>query len=80
MESHCSPDDCGEHCELVMYLRCSIERCTIGGRSSLRMHERCIVDICEFLFYAVIIVCIRESLTGYLALENIILVKYVVYY
>ena len=48
IDSHCLPDDCGGHCALVMYLRCSIERCTIGGRSSSRMHERCSVDICEF--------------------------------
>ena len=49
MESHCLPDDCGEHCVLVMYLRCSIERCTIGGKSSLRMHERCSVYLWIFI-------------------------------
>ena len=48
IDSHCLSDECGEHCELVVYLRWSIERCTIGGRSSSRMHERCSVDICEF--------------------------------
>ena len=80
MESHYLSDDFGEHCELVMCLRCSIERRTIGVGISLRMHELCSVDICEFLSLAVNVGCIRELLTSYLVLKNIILVKYVVYY